>query len=254
MPSHYDALPDLAFGHHPNYGIVAANPKNLAASTWMLERLDFHPVPDQPTLYALAHQERDGQGRTTRAVELLRKSGYQVDVDAAFSPSLAPDAARVRGQVPLGKPEVAFAEHPQLGFIAAINDRASGPTGLALLQRGWQYDPSLDIYALPATTGRSAALGKVADAALALHLSGVPVVVHSHLARDVAARSRPAPVAVVSRERGQSTPRASPISAAALATSPARGGLTGEAPIPTPIAPAAAVRPADPRIAFSRDR
>ncbi|WP_371626586.1 hypothetical protein OG245_30630 [Streptomyces sp. NBC_01116] len=50
MPSHYDVLPDLAFGHHPVYGIVAANPKNLPASTWMLKGFDFHPVPDQPTL------------------------------------------------------------------------------------------------------------------------------------------------------------------------------------------------------------
>lgn len=75
MPTHYDSLPDAAFGHHPHYGIVAANPKQLASSEWVLKRLDFHPVPDQPTLYALTDQQRDGQGRTTRAVALLRQAG-----------------------------------------------------------------------------------------------------------------------------------------------------------------------------------
>ena len=164
MPSHYDVLPDLAFGHHPVYGIVAANPKNLAASTWMLKGFDFHPVPDQPTLYALAHQERDGHGRTSRAVELLRASGYRVDVDAALDPSLAPDAAPARDQGPLGEPDVAFAEHPQLGVVAAIDDRASGLTGLALVEYGWRHNPILDVYTLPVTTGRDEALGKVAGA------------------------------------------------------------------------------------------
>lgn len=94
MPSHYDVLPDLAFGHHPVHGIVAANPKNLAASTWMLKGFDFHPVPDQPTLYALADQNRDGHGRTSRAIELLRKAGYQVDVDAALDPAPRPKQHR----------------------------------------------------------------------------------------------------------------------------------------------------------------
>ncbi|MFH9734402.1 hypothetical protein [Streptomyces sp. NPDC017260] len=254
MPSHYDVLPDLSFGHHPVYGIVAANPKNLAASTWMLKGFGFHPVPDVPTLYVMANQERDGQGRTTRAVELLRKAGYRVDVDAAFDPSLAPDAAPARDRGPLGEPDVAFAEHPQLGIVAAIDDRASGLTGLALVEHGWRHDSSLDIYTLPATTGRDEALGKVAGATLALHRSGVQVAVQPRLAQDVAARPHPAPVSAASRERGQGTPRTSPISAAALAASPARAGLPGKAPVAAPVIPAAAVRPVDPRIAFSRDR
>ncbi|WP_329307133.1 hypothetical protein OG322_27550 [Streptomyces sp. NBC_01260] len=192
MPSHYDVLPDLAFGHHPLYGIVAANPKNLAASTWMLKGFDFHPVPDQPTLYALANQERDGQGRASRAVELLRKAGYRVDVDATLDPSVASDAAPARDRGPLGEPDVAFAEHPQLGIVAAIDDRASGLTGLALVEHGWRHNPILDVYTLPATTGRGEALGTVADATLALHRSGVQVAVHPRLAQDVAARPRPA--------------------------------------------------------------
>ncbi|MFI1592285.1 hypothetical protein ACH4WW_30765 [Streptomyces halstedii] len=254
MPSHYDVLPDLAFGHHPVYGIVAANPKNLAASTWMLKGFDFHPVPDQPTLYALAHQERDGHGRTSRAVELLRASGYRVDVDAALDPSLAPDAAPARDQGPLGEPDVAFAEHPQLGVVAAIDDRASGLTGLALVEYGWRHNPILDVYTLPVTTGRDEALGKVAGATLALHRSGVQVAVHPRLAQDVAARPRPAAATTASPVHGQDARRASPVSAAALAASPARTGLPGKPPAPAPVTPSVTARPVDPRIAFSRPR
>ncbi|GHI94145.1 hypothetical protein [Streptomyces olivaceus] len=254
MPSPYDASPDLTFGHHPVYGIVAANPKNLAASTWMLKGFDFHPVPDQPTLYALADEERDGPDRTARAVALLRKSGFRVDVDAAFDPSLAPDAAPAHGRVPFGEPDVAFAEHPRLGIVAAINDRDSELTGLALMEHGWRHNPGLDIYTLPATTDRDEALGKVAGATVSLHRSGVRIAVQPRLAQDVAARTRTAAATTASRERGQGAPRASPVTAAALAASPARAGLPGKAPVPAPGAPAAAARPVDPRIAFSRTR
>ncbi|NBE52001.1 hypothetical protein [Streptomyces boluensis] len=254
MPSHYDVLPDLAFGQHPVHGIVAANPNELAASTWMLKRFDFHPVPDQPTLYALANQERDGQGRTSRAVELLRKSGYRVEVDAALDPSLAPDAAPVRDRIALGEPDVAFAEHPQLGIVAAVDDRSSGLTGPALGEHGWRHQPDLDIYTLPVTTGRDEALGKVAGATLSLHRSGVRVAVQPHLAQDVAARPRPVAATIASHERSQGAPRPSPVSAAALATSPARTGLAGKAPVPAPAAPVSAARPVDPRITFSRTR
>ncbi|MCV2458235.1 hypothetical protein OEB94_02900 [Streptomyces sp. ICN988] len=254
MPDHYDATPDLAFGHHPVYGIVVANPKNLAAGTWMLKGFDFHPVPEQPTLYALANQSRDGQGRTARAIELLRKAGYRVAVDIALDPALAPGTAPVRDRGPLGEPDVAIAEHPQLGIVAALDDRASGLTGLALVEHGWRHNPSLDIYTLPATTGRGKALGKVADATLALHRSGLQVAVQPRLAQDVAARPRLAPASAAPRERDRIRPRASPISAVALAASPALAGLPGKAPVPAPVAPAAAVGPVDPRIAFSRNR
>ncbi|MEU4658764.1 hypothetical protein AB0G32_33340 [Streptomyces sp. NPDC023723] len=253
MPSHHDdALPDLAFGHHPVHGIVAANPKNLAASTWMLQGFDFHPVPNQPDLYALADQERDGPGRTARAVALLRQSGYRVDVDIAFGPAPASDEAPVRDRVPLSEPDVAFAEHPQLGIVAAIDDRASRLTELALTAHGWRHNPSLDIYTLPATTDRDEALGRVADTTQSLHRSGALVAVQPRLAQDVAARPRPAATTIASPERGQGSARPSPLSATALATSPTRAGLPGKAP--APASPTAAAQPVDPRITFSRFR
>ena len=253
MPSHYNVLPDLAFGHHPVHGIVAANPKNLAASTWMLRGFDFHPVPDQPTLYALADQNRDGHGRTSRAIELLRKAGYQVDVDVALDPALAPETAQVRDRGPLGESDVAFADHPQLGIVAAFDDRVSGLSGLALVEDGWRHDSSLDIYTLPATTDRVEALGKVAAATVALHRSGLQVAVQPRLAQEVTARPRPAATPTTGRERGRGPARASPLSAAALAASPARAGIPGRAPVPAAVS-TPAVRPVDPRVAYSRDR
>ncbi|MFJ9468711.1 hypothetical protein [Streptomyces caniferus] len=254
-PDH-DSLPDVAFGRHPDYGIVAANPKHLAASAWMLKGFDFHPVPDHPTLYALADQQRDGQGRVSRAVAMLRKAGYQVDVDAAFAPSSADEAAPARDRPPRIEPDVAFAEHPQLGIVAATDDRSRTLGGRLLEEHGWRHDPALDIYTLPLTIDRSEALEKVANATVSMHLSGLQVAAQPSLAQDAATRRRPPPATAANHGRDQGfTARASPISAAALAASPARAALPGTAPVPAPAtSAAAAARPVDPRIAFSRTR
>ncbi|WP_261992875.1 hypothetical protein [Streptomyces sp. adm13(2018)] len=247
-----ELLADVTVGRHPDYGIVAANPKNLAAGTWMLERLDFRPVLGEPTLYALTDQQRDGQGRATRAVALLRNAGFRVDADAVFNPSLVPGAKPVPARAPHAEPDVAFAEHPRLGVVAAIDNRASGLTGLALVEHGWRHDQRLDIYTLPAATSRNESLGKVADATLALHRSGVQVAVQPRLVQDVAARHRPGPTS--SRDRIQGAGRSSPIVAAALATSPALASVPGKTPASAPATSVAAARPVDPRIAFTRDR
>ncbi|MEV4881351.1 hypothetical protein [Streptomyces cyaneofuscatus] len=256
MPTHYDSLPDIAIGRHPDYGIVAANPKHLAASTWMLKGLDFHPVPDQPTLYALADQQRDGQGRATRAVALLRKVGYQVDVDAAFDPSLASGGTPARDRAPRVDPDVAFAEHPRLGIVAATSDHSSALGGRLLLEEhGWRLNPNLDIYTLPVTADRGEALEKVASAAVSMHRSDLQVAVQPRLAQDVAVRRPPAPAPAARHERTQGfTSHKFPVSAAALATSPARTGIPGKAPVPAPAASTPAARPVDPRIAFARNR
>ncbi|MFE2639366.1 hypothetical protein ACFXKF_32180 [Streptomyces scopuliridis] len=256
MPTHYDSLPDIAVGRHPDYGIVAANPKQLAAGTWMLKGFDFHPVPDQPTLHALADQQRDGQGRATRAVALLRKAGYQVDVDAAFDPSLASGAAPARARPPRIDPDVAFAEHPRLGIVAATSDHSSTLGGRLILEdHGWRLNPNLDIYTLPITANRSEALEKVASATVSMHRSDLQVAVQPRLAQDVAARRPPAPAPAARHEQSQGfTTRKFPISAAALAASPALAGLPGKAPVPAPSVSAPAAQPVDPRIAFSRNR
>ncbi|MFD3418843.1 hypothetical protein [Streptomyces decoyicus] len=252
-PDH-DSLPDVAVGRHPDYGIVAANPKHLAASAWMLKGFDFHSVPDHPTLYALADQRRDGQGRVTRAVAMLRKAGYQVDVDAAFTPSLAPEAVPSLDRPSPIEPDVAFAEHPQLGIVAATDDRSSALGGRLLEEHGWRHDPTLDIYTLPITTDRSEALEKVANTTVSMHRSDLQIAVQPRLAQDVAARRPPAPAPAARHERSLgSTTRNFPISAAALA-SPAHAGRPSKAPITAPAASAPAARPVDPRIALSRNR
>ena len=256
-PDH-DSLPDVAVGRHPDYGIVASNPRQLAASNWMLKGLSFQPVPGHPALYALADQQRNGQDRATQAVALLRKAGYRVDVDAAFDPSLASEPARARARPPQVEPDVAFAEHPQLGIVAATADTIGAVEhgGSILESHGWRFNRDLDIYTLPIPTDRNKALGKVAAATLSMHRSDLQVAVQPRLAQDVAARRRPAPATAADLERseGFTNPRHPFRAAAALAASPARAGLPGRAPVAAPATPAAAAGPADPRIAFSRNR
>lgn len=257
MPTpEHDTLPDIAVGRHPDFGIVASNPKQLAASTWMLKGFDFHPVPDQPNLYALANQQRDGQDRATRAVALLRKAGYRVDVDTAFDPSLASGPAPARDRPPRVEPDVAFAEHPQFGVVAATAEGSSALGGrLILEEHGWRHNPSLDIYTLPITTDRSEALGKVATATLAMHRADLQVAVQPLLAQDVAGRRPPGPMTAGRHERNQGfTTHKFSVSAAALAASPARAGLPGKAPVPAPAASASVPSPVDPRVTFSRNR
>ncbi|MGC5564802.1 hypothetical protein ACPYPG_18455 [Streptomyces sp. FR-108] len=256
MPTpEHDPLPDIAFGRHPSFGIVASSPKQLPARTWMLKGFDFHPVPDHPNLYALANQQRDGQDRATRTVALLRKAGYRVDVDATFDPSLASGPAPARDRPPRVEPDVAFAEHPQLGVVATTADGAS-LGGQLLEEHGWRHNASLDIYTLPITTDRGQALGKVAQATVAMHRANLQVAVQPALVRDITAHRPPAPSAAACHERSpDAAPRRFPVmNAAALASSPARAGLPGKPPVPTPAASASASRPVDPRVAFSRTR
>lgn len=202
MPTHYDSLPDIAVGRHPDYGIVATSPKHLAAGTWMLKALAFHPVPDQPTLYALANQLQDGQGRATRAVALLRRAGYEVDVDATFDPSLASGATLACDRAPLVGPDVAFADIPQLGIVAATGPQSSEPAGRFILEEhGWRQDPRLGIYTLPTPVDRGEALEKVARATVSLHRSDLQVAVQPRLAADATAHLPSAPA--VRHEPGQ---------------------------------------------------
>ncbi|MCD0485236.1 hypothetical protein LO771_23330 [Streptacidiphilus sp. ASG 303] len=258
MPSlEHDALPDVAIGHHPDHGIVAANPKQLTASTWMLKGLDFHPVPGHPTLYALADQQRDGQDRARRAVMLLRGAGYRVDADAAFDPVLDPEPAAGRDRTRRGEPDVAFAEHPQLGIVAATADHSFALGGRQILEEhGWRHNPHLDIYTLPITTGRDQALTKVAAATRSMHRFDLQVAVQPRLAQGVAKDRLPGPRIATAREHSPGlTTRTFPIATAALAAGPARSGLPGgKAPHPAPTASAQAAHPVDPRFAFSRNR
>lgn len=255
MPTaEHHPLPDIAIGHHPEYGITAANPQHLPASQWMLGRLDFHPIPGHPTLYALTDQDREGQDRATRAVSFLRRAGYRVDADAAFEPPTDSRPAPEHTRPARTEPDVAFAEHLQLGIVAATADDAT-LGGRLLEEHGWRHNPLLDIYTLPITTNRSEALGKAARATLAMQRTGLQVAVQPLLAQDIAARRPPAPTTAARNERGQGfIVGTSRVGTAALGAGPARAGLPGKPQLPAPGIPAPAVRPVDPRIAFSRNR
>jgi hypothetical protein len=222
----------------------------------MLKGFDFHPVPHHPNLYALANQKRDGEGRATRAVALLRKAGYRVDVDAVFDTSLTSGPAPASGRPSRVEPDVAFAEHPQLGGVAATADGSSALGGpLILKEHGWRHNPSLDIYTLPTTTDRSEVLERIATATLAMHRADLQVAVQPLLAQNIATRRSLAPTTAAHHQRVQGfTTHRSPMSAAALATSPARAGLPSEAPVAAPASSAPAFHSVDPHVSFSRNR
>lgn len=248
MPTHYDTLPDVAFGHHPLHGIVAASPKQLPATEQVLQRLDFHRVPDQPSLFALADQQRDGHGRTLRAISTFRAAGYLVDVDAAFDPAPA-DADPCFTREPRMGPDIAFVEHDRLGIIAATGPPFSEAEGRRSLEdHGWRLDSRLGVYSLPPATDRGESLIKVAAATVAMSRSGLQVAVEPGLARDVVARHRRETQAA---DRGFHGPRS--MGRAATAPSPARAAYTDKAPVTRSAAPAVA-QPVDPRIAFRRTR
>ncbi|MFI0942768.1 hypothetical protein [Streptomyces sp. NPDC021020] len=251
MPPSESPPPDVVIGRHPDYGIVAANPKNLAASAWMLRGFGFHPVPDHLGLYALADQPRDGRERATRAVDLLRRANYQVEADVEFDSLLTAPEPSV--SLPHSvEPDVAFAEHPQLGVVAATG-HSTVLGGQLLAENGWRHHARLDIYTLPATTGRDQALGKVAQASAAMQDAGLRIAVQPTLARDIAARRPSAPNGLVARDRSSDTAaRTFPaMNAAALAPSPARTGRPGTPPVSAPVP---VPRPADPPAESSRTR
>jgi hypothetical protein len=197
MPVSENPLPDVAIGRHPDFGIVATNPKYLAASAWMLRGFDFHPVPGHPRLYALADQQRDAQDRATRAVALLRKATYQVDTAAEFDPALAaPGTAAARDQPPRAEPDVAVAEHPQLGLVAAISGLCTVRGRQFLEEHGWQHHQRLDIYTLPPATDRDQALGQAAQATVAMHHANLQVAgqpAHTRRVQTALTRSAPGP-------------------------------------------------------------
>lgn len=244
--------PDVVVGRHPRFGIVATNPKNLAASAWMLKGFGFQPVPGHPSLYTLADQQRDGRDRAARFVTLLRNTRYRVDADVEFDPALAAPRP-VPARATHVEPEVAFAEHPQLGIIVAIDGDERG--SLLLQKHGWRHHPGLDIYALPAHTNRGEAIRLVAQATAAMHRAGLHVALQPSLARDVTAHrtSTPNTTARPERSTNQAAHGLRLLNAAALAASPARAALPDRPPT-APTATAPPVGPVDPRIAFSHNR
>jgi hypothetical protein len=181
MPS-AQPLPDVIVGHHPDHGIVATTPTPFAAGRWMLDRLGFRPLANNPDLFALDDQERDGPDRATRTIALLRTAGYRVAADIALDPDLVPKSPQ-RAPAPPRRigPDIAFAEHPRLGLVAATTEGVP-EAHTQLDAHGWQHHPRLDIYTLPPGTDRAQALATLAATTAAAQRAGLQAAVQPRLA------------------------------------------------------------------------
>jgi hypothetical protein len=222
----------------------------MPAASWMLDRLDFRPVSDGATLFALDDQARDGRTRTEQAIATLRMAGYEVDAEAFVHQAVPDPTGPLR---PVVEPDVAFAEHPWLGIVAATTDTPAAAThGKPVLEaNGWRYEEGSDIYVLPIAVDRRTALDRLAQAVTTMHHNDdLRVTLQYALAEAVAVRT-------TSTARGlapvdQLPVRTFALDTAARATSPALAGRPPSAASP-PAAPAAASL-ADPRVAAARTR
>ncbi|WP_405361934.1 hypothetical protein OG535_29175 [Kitasatospora sp. NBC_00085] len=238
-------LPHVTIGHHPDHGVVAALPTQSAAAQWFLERLEFQRVPDHPTLYALTDQHREPAARAAFAVKLLTGAGYRVDTDMALAPTEKTSTReQARAQpaaaepAPDTGPDVAFADHPQLGVVAATAN-AAVRGGMVLEAHGWRFNPMLDVYTLPVTVDRGESLQRMATATTAMHRAGgLRVAVQPGLAQDLTDHLR-------SAYRQAFTTHKFPVAEAALKTPAAVSTAVAASPPPAAV---------DPRIAFSRAR
>ncbi|MEE1786904.1 hypothetical protein PUR71_28955 [Streptomyces sp. SP17BM10] len=245
------ALPDVAIGRHPDHGIVADLPTQSAAAQWMLERLEFQRVPGHPTLYALTDQHREPADRTAFAVKLLNGAGYRVDTGLAPAAGPAAEPARTRTAAPAPPrhpdpdpgPDVAFAEHPRLGVVAAVGGSQPLSPAVFLEVDGWRHHQALDIYLAPPAATPAQSLDAVARTTVALQRGNYQVALQPQLAEAVAARRAPADQAFTTHKFR--------VNEAALAKSPAaRSASPAKSAVPTAPPPAAV----DPRIAFARAR
>ena len=248
-----NALPEVAIGRHPEHGIVAALPTQSAAAEWMLERLDFQRIPGHPTLFTLTDQHREAAERTGWAVKLLKGAGFRVDADGQMTPEVPNEQAKEQAR-PLAPesrqppaadpgPDVAFAEHPRLGLVAAVGGNQPLSPAIYLETDGWLHHRQLDIYLPPAAT-RAESLDAVTRATVALQRGNYQVAMQPQLADAITAhRDDAAPQSF--------TTHTFRVNEAALAKSPARRpGSPTTATVPTGPPPAAV----DPRVAFARVR
>ncbi|MET8556524.1 MULTISPECIES: hypothetical protein [unclassified Streptomyces] len=87
----------------------------------------------------------------------------------------------------LPDPDVVFAEHPELGIVAATASTPDGPDrgDHALTARGWIHHKELDIYTLPGRLDRASALTVVSGSIRALQNKGQIVAADPGLAQAV---------------------------------------------------------------------
>ncbi|MFB7470572.1 hypothetical protein [Kitasatospora sp. NPDC056184] len=167
----------------------------------MLERLEFERVPGHPSLYALTDQHRQASDRATWAIRLLNSAGYRVDTDVSLAPENAGREERKqarpataepeRAPAPGTGPDVAFAEHPTLGIVAAVGNHYPFNPGIFLATDGWLHHRDLDVYLPPPAATRAESLDAVARTVVGLRHGNFQVAVEPRLAQDIAARRGP---------------------------------------------------------------
>ncbi|MET8626633.1 hypothetical protein ABZW30_23220 [Kitasatospora sp. NPDC004669] len=244
-------LPDVAIGHHPSHGIVASLPTQSAAAQWMLERLDFQRLPGNPKLFTLSDQHREAPERAAWAAELLTGAGYRVDTDMSLAPENTDRQRRAQARqahatpevpgpqgppAPSTGPDVAIAEHPSLGIVAAVNDDLPFNPGIFLETDGWRHHRDLDVYLPPAGT-RVETLDAVARTTVGLQRGHFQVAMLPGLAKEVSARRPPAQQAFTTHKFR--------VDEAALKAHAAASPAVTVSPPPAAV---------DPRIAFARAR
>ncbi|MDT0407752.1 MULTISPECIES: hypothetical protein [Streptomyces] len=109
----------------------------------------------------------------------------------------------------LPDPDVVFAEHPELGIVAATASTPDGPDrgDHALTARGWVHHKELDIYTLPGRLDRASALTVVSGSIRALQNKGQIVAADPGLAQAVFHDRAEARNAAPSRLVADPTPR-----------------------------------------------
>lgn len=230
---------DMTVERHPRHGVVVRSERDHPGGPWIFDRFGFTPVPDNPQLYRFAGASENAAEYATQLVRQLRLVGYTVGADRQFEPSLY---RRVRSRLltRAGLPDVAFADHYRLGFVAAVADSAQGAHAV-LGDTGWRHDPHLDIHLLPTTGSYSDGLLRIKDAADALRLLGLNAAVQTGLIDSLPPRRRQTdppqdvtPQAVPVREGSQRSTAAS-----------SRSSTTPEPACPAPDSVRADTHPGD---------
>ncbi|MGM0358461.1 hypothetical protein ACNFRX_00425 [Streptomyces griseoaurantiacus] len=168
--------PHVVIGRHPDHGIVATNPTQHHVVDWYFARCNFSRVPGHPFLYAFDGPPGTETTRTQAMVGLMRRAGFTVETDLTMPPSEPAQGAGIT-------PDVAFAEHPQLGLVAATASTHEEPDrGDGILRaHGWLHQTALDIYTLPAQLDSPTTLATLANTVQALHSEGRVVAVQPEL-------------------------------------------------------------------------
>ncbi|GHE53939.1 hypothetical protein [Streptomyces cellulosae] len=172
--------PDISIGVHTTYGFTARLRPGLAPET--LENTGFEPLPGQ-SLHAFtgSRAERFDTTRLAQAVAVLDEARLSVATPPGILPRVTPKPRR--------EPDVVLGRHPRLGIIATVTNGLPRAEAI-LLDHGFQYRASVDLFAFPTDTPDRTAVAMSAVALRHLRAEGHAVAA----APDITLRRSPSPV------------------------------------------------------------